>query len=150
MSTIVQNRKSHHDYEVLEKVEAGIALVGTEVKSCRDHSVSLADAYARMTDGELWLVGVHIAPYAQGNRNNHDPRRDRKLLLHKHEIRRLAQAIEAKGLTLVPLRFYLLRNRVKVELGLCRGKNVRDKRDTLRKKMDDMETRRAIRSHSSA
>jgi SsrA-binding protein len=147
LSTIVQNRKAHHDYDVLEKIEAGIALAGTEVKSCRNHGVSLADSYARMTDGELWLVGVNIAPYAQGNRNNHDPCRDRKLLLHRQELRRLGQAIEAKGLSLIPLRFFFARNLVKVEMGLCRGRNVRDKRDKLRRKMDDMETRRAIRQH---
>ena len=147
MSTIAQNKKARHDYAVLEKFEAGIALQGTEVKSCRAHNVSLVEAYARMIDGELWLIGAHIAPYNQGNRNNHEPRRNRKLLMHKREIVRMRQPIEAKGLTLVPLRFYLLRSKVKVELGLCRGKNVHDKRESMKKKMQAQETRRVMEKH---
>lgn len=147
MATITQNKKARHDYEVLETVEAGIALQGTEVKSCRAGGVSLADAYARVIDGEMLLIGAHIAPYAMGNRNNHEPRRTRKLLLHRREIRRLSQAIEAKGQTLVPLRVYFVRNRVKVELGLCRGKQVHDKREAMKKKVHEMEARRAIDQH---
>ena len=147
MSTLAQNRKARHDYHVIETLEAGIALLGTEVKSCRAHSISLSDAYARVINGELWLVGAHIAQYEQGNRNNHPPRRNRKLLLHRREIARLSQAIEAKGLTLIPLRVYLARNRIKVELGLCRGKHVRDKREALKKKVHDREVRRAIAKH---
>jgi len=145
MSTIVQNRKSHHDYEVLEKVEAGIALVGTEVKSCRDHSVSLADAYARMTDGELWLVGVHIAPYAQGNRNNHDPRRDRKLLLHKHEIDKLIGKVQRAGFTLMPLNMHYKGGRVKLDIGLAKGKKEHDKRATEKEKESKREAAVAMK-----
>ena len=144
MATLTENKKARHDYAVLEKFEAGIALQGTEVKSCRAKNISLADSYAKIIKDELWLVNSHIAPYEQGTCNNHVPRRERKLLMHRHEIRRLAQAIEAKGLTLVPLRFFLLRNKVKVEMGLCRGKNVGDKRDAIKRKIEDMEARRAM------
>lgn len=147
MSTISHNRKARHDFHVLEKIEAGIALRGTEVKACRAGGLSLVEAYARVKEGEFWLIGAHIAPYDHGNRDNHPPRRDRKLLVHKREMQRLAQATEAKGLTLVPLRAYLRRGRVKVELGLCRGKNVRDKRETLKRKAHELETKRAIAKH---
>ena len=144
-ATLVSNRKARHEYDILETFEAGIVLTGTEVKSCRARNIAFGDAYAKVRDGDLWLVGVHIAEYTQGNRANHNPTRDRKLLLHRREIRRLRQAVEARGLTLVPLRFYLSnRNLVKVELGLCRGRNVRDKRENLRKKAHDRETARAI------
>ena len=148
MPNLVQNKKARHDYHVLETFEAGIALAGTEVKSCRAHNISLADAHARIISGELYLIGAHIAPYAQGNRNNHAPRRERKLLMHKREVRRLTQELEAKGLTLIPLRFYTTRGKVKVELGLCRGKNVCDKRQDLKKRMHEQETRRAIAAHA--
>ena len=145
MKILVQNRKARHDYEVLDTLEAGIRLQGTEVKSCRAHNLSLADAYAKVENGELWLQGMHIAPYEQGNRNNHAPRRRRKLLLHRREIRRLARDTEARGLTLVPLKVYLNdRSKVKVELGLCRGKNVRDKRQDLKKKTHEREVRNAL------
>lgn len=147
MTTLAQNKKARHDFHVLEKFEAGIALVGTEVKSCRAHSIALTDAYARIIDGELYLIGVHIAEYRQGNRNNHAPRRQRKLLMHKREIRRLTQAIEARGLTLIPLRVYLLRQKIKVELGLCKGKNVRDKRDDIKRRMHEREARSAMEKH---
>ncbi|MGI6353798.1 MAG: SsrA-binding protein SmpB [Lentisphaerae bacterium] len=145
MKMISQNKKARHDYIVLEKFEAGIALTGTEVKSCRTGGVSLVDAYASIHDGNLQLNGVHIAPYEQGNRNNHEPRRQRRLLMHKREIMRLKKSIEAKGLTLVPLSFYFNdKGKVKVELGLCRGKNVRDKRDDLKKREADRDMRRAL------
>ncbi len=144
-ATLVANKKARHEYDILEKLEAGIVLTGTEVKSCRARNISFGDGYARIRNGELWLIGVHIAEYSQGNRANHNPTRDRKLLLHRREIVRLRHAIEARGLTLVPLRFYLSpRNLVKVELGLCRGRNIRDKRQSLRKKAHDRETARAI------
>ena len=147
MKVLAENRKARHDYHVLERIEAGIVLTGTEVKSCRAHHVSLAEAYAKPRDGDLWLLGAHIAPYEQGNRNNHDPKRDRKLLLHAKEIRRLTQAVEARGLTLVPLRVYFnSRSKVKVELGLCRGKQTHDKRADLRRHEDDMEARRIARA----
>jgi len=142
--TLAQNKKARHDYYVLETVEAGVVLQGTEVKSCRAGNVSLADAHARAGNGELWLVGAHIAQYSHGNRNNHEPRRDRKLLLHKREIRRFAQAIEAKRLTLIPLRVYLAHGKIKLELGLCRGKQAHDKRETLKRQMHEREARRAM------
>jgi SsrA-binding protein len=144
MTTLATNKKAFHDYEILEKLEAGIELQGTEVKSCRERNISLADAHARVVDGELWLTGVHIAPYKQGNRANHDPRRDRRLLVHRREIRRLKQELEAKGMTLVPLRIYLKKSRIKVELGVGRGKAQHDKRETLKRKMHDREARRAM------
>ena len=146
MSTLSQNKKAFHDYHVLEKFEAGIALQGTEVKSCRAHNASLAEAHARVRNDEMWLCGSHIAPYAQGNRANHEPRRDRKLLLHKREVRRLKQEIEAKGMTLVPLRLYLKRGKIKLELGLCRGKATHDKREALKRKMHQREAERAMAS----
>ena len=144
MSTLARNRKARHEFQILEKHEAGVSLRGTEVKSCRAQDVSLDQAYARVTDSELYLVGAHIAPYEQGNSNNHEPRRQRKLLMHRREIQHLAQAVEAKGLTVVPLRVYLARGRIKVELGLCRGKNVHDKRQTLKKRAYELEARRAV------
>ena len=142
--SIAVNRKARHDYQVLENFEAGISLTGTEVKACREAGVSLTDSYAAVQGGELYLVGAHIAPYAQGNIFNHEPRRKRKLLMHRREILRLKKSIEAKGLTLIPLSFYFgNRGRIKVELGLCRGKNTADKREALKKKMDDIEMNRA-------
>jgi len=144
MTNLAQNRKAGHDYFVLEKFEAGIALQGTEVKSCRKHDISMADAYAEAKAGELWLIGVHIAPYSHGNRQNHDPRRSRRLLLHKKEIRKITEAIEAKGMTVIPLSFFLSRGKVKVELGLCKGKREYDKRESLKKKMHNDEMKRAM------
>ncbi|MFA6929750.1 MAG: SsrA-binding protein SmpB [Lentisphaeria bacterium] len=145
MKNIAQNKKARHDYAVLESFEAGIELTGTEVKSCRIGGVSLVDSYAKVENGELMLLGAHIAPYVQGNRNNHAPRRDRRLLVHKKEIVRLKKNIEAKGLTVVPLAFYFNdRGRVKVQLGLCRGKNVHDKRESLKKSQDEREIRRVL------
>ena len=140
---IAQNRKAFHDYFVKERFEAGISLTGTEVKSCRANGVSLADSYAAVADGELKLIGVHIAPYEMGNRFNHEPRRQRILLMHKREIARLKKNVEQKGLTLIPLSFYFKNGRVKVELGLCQGKQAHDKRDALKEQMDkrDMERR---------
>jgi len=147
MKVLAENRKARHDYHVLERVEAGIVLNGTEVKSCRAHNVSLAEAYAKPKDGELWLYGAHIAPYEQGNRNNHEPRRTRKLLLHSREIRQLTQAVESRGLTLVPLRIYFTpRSKVKVEIGLCRGKQTHDKRADMKRREDDLEVRRVARA----
>ena len=145
MKNIAQNKKARHDYAVLDSFEAGIELTGTEVKSCRAGGVSLADSYAKVENSEMYLLGAHIAPYLQGNRNNHAPRRNRRLLLHKREIARLKKNIEAKGLTLVPLSVYFNdRGMVKVQLGLCRGKNVHDKRETLKKSQDEREIRRAM------
>lgn len=148
MTTLSQNRKAGHDFHILEKTEAGIALRGTEVKACRQRDVALADAYADVRDGELWLVGAHIATYSHGNRQNHEPRRDRKLLLHRSEIRRLAKAVEAKGMALVPLRVYLVRGKVKVELGLCKGKRQFDKRESIKEREQTRQLRRLVQSKS--
>ena len=147
MQVLADNRRARHDYQVLDTLEAGIVLTGTEIKSCRARNISLADSYAKGEAGELWLVNVHIAPYAQGNRNNHEPRRPRKLLLKRRELNRLTQAVEVKGLTLVPLKVYLNdRSLVKIELGLCRGRQQHDKRDELKRQDDDREMQRAVRA----
>ena len=129
-----ENRKARHDYAVLETLECGIVLSGTEVKSVRRGGVSLAGSYAAVLKGELWLVGADISAYEFGNRFNHDPKRNRKLLVHSKEVRELKMKSEAKGLTLVPLKLFLKHGRVKVELGVCRGKALHDKRDALKKK----------------
>jgi SsrA-binding protein len=126
---IAQNRKARHDYFILDSLEAGIVLQGTEVKSLREGRVNLKDSYARIKDGELWLIGMHISPYEQGNIFNHDPERTRKLLMHTREIEKLRRNTEEKGLTLVPLSLYFKEGRVKVELGLAKGKHTYDKRE---------------------
>ena len=144
--SIAQNRKAFHDYFVKERFEAGIALTGTEVKSCRANGVSLVDSYATITRGEVMLLNVHIAPYAFGNRENHEPHRDRKLLMHKREIAKLKKSVEQKGLTLVPLAFYFNeRGKVKVELGLCQGKQAHDKREAMKESMDRRDMARAMK-----
>ena len=129
-----ENRKARHDYTVLETIECGIVLSGTEVKSVRHGAVSLAGAYGAVLKGERWLLGADIAAYKFGNRFNHEPKSQRKLLVHAKEIRELQLKTEAKGLTLVPLKVYLKHGKVKVDLGVCRGKQLHDKRDTLKKK----------------
>jgi SsrA-binding protein len=127
--TVALNRKARHEYDISDTFEAGLVLTGTEIKSVRAGKVSLAEAYARVEKGEAWLIGAHIAPYEAGNRNNHEPRRERKLLLHRSEIDGLVGRASAKGLTVVPLRLYLTaKGRAKVELGLARGKQLHDKR----------------------
>lgn len=127
--TIAQNRKARHDYEILDTLEAGIVLRGTEIKSLRDHKVSMSEAYARIERNEAWLIGLHIAPWGSTDvRFNHEPRRSRKLLLHRRQIDELLGKSKAKGLTIVPLRIYLSRGRAKVELGLGRGKQQWDRR----------------------
>ena len=129
-----ENRKARHDYTVLENLECGIQLSGTEVKSIRRGGVSLAGSYAAVLKNELWLVGADIAGYEFGNRFNHDPKRDRKLLVHAKEVQTLKMRTEAKGLTLVPLKLFLKHGKIKVDLGICRGKALHDKRDSLKKK----------------
>ena len=129
-----ENRKARHDYAVLETVECGIVLSGTEVKSIRHSEISLAGSYAAVLKGELWLVGADVAAYRFGNRFNHQPKSMRKLLVHAKEVRELKMKTEAKGLTLVPLKVYLKHGRIKVSIGVCRGKALHDKRDTLKKK----------------
>ena len=131
---LAENRRARHDYAVLETIECGIVLSGTEVKSARRGGVSLAGSYAAVLGGELWLVGADISAYEFGNRFNHDPKRNRKLLVHAREVDELRMKSEAKGLTLVPLRLHLRRGRVKLDIGVCRGKALHDKRDALRRK----------------
>jgi SsrA-binding protein len=142
---IVDNRRARHDYHVLQRVEAGIELRGTEVKSLRAGKIALKDSYAEVEEGEVFLVGAHISPYEQGNIYNHDPERRRRLLLHKKEILRLGAQIAEKGLTLVPLRLYFKDSKVKVELGLCRGKHILDKRTTLRERAVQREIDRYVK-----
>ena len=129
--TITVNRKAYHDYHIEESVEAGLVLTGTEIKSIRAGRVNLRDAYARSENGELWLLGAHIAQYPGGNRYNHEPKRPRKLLLHRRQIAVLSGAVMRKGLTIVPLKLYLKNGIAKVELGVVRGKKVYDKREVL-------------------
>jgi SsrA-binding protein len=143
---VASNKKAFHDYFILEKLEAGIVLLGTEVKSIREGRINLKDSYAMVRDGEPFLINCHISPYSHGNRENHDPTRARKLLLHQKEIRKLIGKTQEKGLTLVPLRVYLARGRVKVELGVARGKKEYDKRETERRKEVDRETRAAMKT----
>ena len=126
---------------MLETYETGIALVGTEVKSCRAHNISMADAYARVEGNELWMYNVHIDEFVHGNRFNHDPRRRRKLLVHRSELRKIKQQLDAKGLTAVPLSLYLKRGKVKVQLGICRGK-----RETVKKREAQIEMRTAMKN----
>jgi SsrA-binding protein len=127
--TIALNRRARHEYTITDTFEAGLVLTGTEIKSVRAGKVNLSDAYARVERGEAWLLGAHIAPFEQGNRYNHEPRRDRKLLLHRAEIDQLMGRAAAKGLTVVPLRLYINdRGRAKVELGLAKGKQLHDRR----------------------
>jgi SsrA-binding protein len=142
---IAQNKKAFHDYFVEETLEAGIALTGTEVKSLRAGRVNLRDSYAAVEKGELWLVGVHISPYEQGNIFNHDPLRNRKLLVHAHELRRLFGKVQVAGYTLVPTKMYFKDGRAKVEIGLAKGKATYDKRQTLAKKEADRDMERAFR-----
>jgi SsrA-binding protein len=130
--TVAQNRKARHDYLIEATLEAGLVLTGTEIKSVREGRVNLQDAYARIERGEAWLVGAHVAPWAGGNRNNHEPRRDRKLLLHRTQIDQLAGRARAKGLTIVPLDIHISeRGQAKVELGLARGKKSYDHRHAI-------------------
>ena len=142
---VADNRRARHDYIILETMEAGIALVGTEVKSIRQGRVNLSDSYARVVNGELWLIGMHVSPYEQGNRFNHEPLRDRKLLMHRREINRLYGQTRQEGLTLVATRLYLKEGRVKVELGLARGRKLHDKRDRMREQAMAREQRQAVK-----
>jgi SsrA-binding protein len=143
---IVDNRRARHDYHFLEKVEAGIVLTGTEVKSLRDGRASLQQAYADIRDGEAWLVGAHISVYDAGNIANHDPDRDRKLLLHRREVDTLGAKVNERGLTLVPTRMYFRDGRAKVELAVARGKELRDKRRDVVNRDAQREMERALKS----
>lgn len=141
---LASNRKARHNYHILDTVEAGIALAGTEVKSIRNREVSIEEAFAVENKGQMFLHNLHIRPYSHGNIHNHEPQRIRKLLLHKREIRKIGAQISREGLTLVPLDLHLRRGKVKVLLGLAKGKNVSDKRETLKKKQSDRDARRAM------
>lgn len=141
---VARNRKARHEYEILASYEAGLALRGPEVKSLRGGGVSFQDAFARVESGEVWLHNLHISPYEQANRFNVDPVRPRRLLLTRQEIRQLAVKTEEKGLTLVPLEIYFTRGYAKVELAVGRGKKLHDKRETIKRRQQDREARRAM------
>jgi len=147
---LAENRKALHDYEVLETFEAGMVLVGTEVKSIKDGRVNLRDSYARVEGDELFVFNVHISPYSNRGYADHEPLRKRKLLLHRAEIRKLIGRTVEKGLTLVPLRMYLKNGRVKLAVSLARGKKMHDKRETIKRRETDRETRAAIKSKQRA
>jgi SsrA-binding protein len=144
----ISNRKARHEYFILEALEAGIVLTGTEVKSLRKGNANLQDSYAELRSGEVWLEGMHISPYEQGNINNHDPRRRRKLLLQKKQIRKLIGGMKEKGLTLIPLSVYFKGLYAKVELALARGKKSYDKRDAIAKRDAERDIARARRSRT--
>ena len=142
---VTQNKKAHHDYFVDEKYEAGIELFGTEVKSIRAGGINLKDSYCRVEDGELFAIGIHVSPYEHGNIFNREPLRDRKLLMHKREIMKLQGLMTQKGFTLVPLAVYFKNAKLKVELGLCRGKKLYDKRDSIARAESDREIERRMK-----
>jgi SsrA-binding protein len=142
---IAENRKAFHDYHVLETFEAGVALLGTEVKSIREGRVNLRDSYARIENGEVFVQNVHISPYSHRGYADHEPLRRRKLLLHAHEIRKLIGKTVERGMTLVPLRMYFKNGRVKLAVGLAKGKKTHDKRETLKRRDADRETRAAVK-----
>ena len=142
---VAQNRKAFHDYFVEEKFDCGIALFGTEVKSVRQGRVNLKESWAQVRKGEIWAEGLHTSPYEQGNLFNRDPLRPKKLLLHRREIRKLDGLVMRQGYTLVPLSLYFREGRVKLELGLCKGKQLHDKRDAMAKRDTDREIRRTLR-----
>ncbi len=146
---IAQNRRARHDYEILDTFEAGISLLGPEVKSLRAGKANLADAYATVRGGEVFLRNLHISPYEQAGRENPDPRRERKLLLHRAEIGRLSGKVVERGLTLVPLSLYWKNGRAKVELGLVRGRRRHDKREAIRRREEGREVQRALRGRRS-
>ena len=142
---VASNRRARHDYAILDTFEAGIALLGPEVKSLRNGKANLSDGYAVIRRGEAFLANVHIGPYEKAWRENADPRRERKILLHRAEIRRLAGKLGERGLTLIPLRLYFKHGRAKVELGLCRGKRRYDKRESIRQRETERDLQRALR-----
>jgi SsrA-binding protein len=144
--TIAENRKARHDYHILETWEAGVSLLGTEVKSIREGRVNLRDSYARVQGGEVWMMNVHISPYSHRGSSEHAELRERKLLLHRHEIRKMLGRVAEKGLTLVPLELYFKNGRVKVLLALAKGKQAHDKRETIRRREVDRETRAAVKA----
>jgi SsrA-binding protein len=144
--TIAENRKARHDYHILDTWEAGIALLGTEVKAIREGRVNLRDSFARVDRGEVWMENVHISPYSHRGYAEHAEKRARKLLLNRHEIRKMVGSVAEKGMTLVPLELYFKNGRVKVLLGLAKGKQAHDKRETIRRREVDRETRAAVKA----
>jgi SsrA-binding protein len=142
---VATNKKAFHDYIILEKLEAGICLMGTEVKAIREGRLNLKDSYALIQSGESFLINCHISPYSHGNMENHEPTRKRKLLLHQREIAKMIGKTQEKGLSLIPLRVYFKRGRIKIELGVARGKKLIDKRETERRKEADREARSAMK-----
>jgi len=142
---IADNRKAHHDYHLLDTFEAGIALLGTEVKSIREGGANLRDSFARIEAGEVWIYNVHISPYRNRGYSDHDPKRRRKLLLHRQEIKKLIGKTTERGMTIVPVRMYLKNGRVKVAISLAKGKKAHDKRETIKRRETDRETRAAVK-----
>jgi len=147
IKVVATNRRARHDYTIEDSIEAGIVLIGSEIKSIRAGRVNLRDGYAAIEEGEVWLHNVHIAPYDPASRFGHEPRRRRKLLLHKRQIARLYSRVQERGYTLIPLRLYLRDNRAKIELALARGKRQYDKRAAIAKREDQRRAQRALREH---
>ncbi|HBV86786.1 SsrA-binding protein SmpB [Desulfosporosinus sp.] len=150
IKVIAENRKAFHDYHIEDRVEAGIILTGTEIKSIRNGRVNLKDSYARLDNGEVWVHQMHISPYEQGNRYNHDPLRPRKLLLHRAEINKLIGKIQQQGLTLIPIKIYLKKGMAKVELAVGQGKKNYDKRQALAEREGKRDIERALRDRNKA
>lgn len=148
IKTVATNRKAYHNYHILESVEAGIALTGTEIKSIRDGKISLSDAYVRPDKGEMWLLNAHIARYDAGSYMSHEPTRPRKLLLHRKEIAGLESKLAEKGLTLVPTKVYLKDSLAKIEISLGKGKKLYDKRESIARRDSDREIQRTVKKHS--
>lgn len=146
--SLAQNRKAYHDYFIEDTYEAGIVLFGTEIKSIRKGSANLRDAYAQVQNGEVWLYNMHVSPYEQGNRFNHEPMRPRKLLLHKSEIAKLIGAVKEEGYTLIPTKLYIRNGYCKIELGLAKGKKLYDKRESAKKRDANREIQRALRDRN--
>ena len=145
VAVLAKNKRAFFNFEVIDTLECGIELCGTEVKSMRANRFSFADAYARIKNNEIWLEGLHIAEYTHGNLNNHEPTRPRRLLAHKQEIKRFKRNTQEKGYTLVPLKFYMKQGLIKLELGLCKGKRVHDKRETIKKRDQKRDEQRELR-----
>lgn len=145
--SLARNRRAFHEYTVEERIEVGIELRGTEVKSMRAGKFNFSDSYARIREGELILIGLHISEYIHGNIYNHDPDRERKLLAHGEEIVKLRRRVDEKGFTLIPLEFYLVQGLIKLELGICKGKKLYDKRETVKRKDQERDAQREIRNY---
>jgi len=150
MKTITVNRRARHEYDILESFEGGLVLTGTEIKSIRDGRVNIRDAFGRPEGGELWLCNAHISPYSNGNRQNHEPMRPRKVLMHRNQIDYLSSKVQEKGLTLVPLKLYIKNHKAKVELGVARGRKLYDKRAVIARRDADRQMQRAILKEATA